>query len=78
MKKTKAIDDGIRVYVYLGCDYGHNDDMKEYVKAVNEKFDAFAAVVRKEEPSWSVKLVKSYGSRGVTWTNYWAQLTAKI
>lgn len=77
VKKTKATDDGIRVDVYLGWDYGHNDDIEEYVKAVNEKFEAFAAIVRKQEPSWSVKLVKSHGSRGVTWTNYWAQVTVK-
>lgn len=77
VKKTKAVDDGIRVDVYLGWDYGHRDDIEEYVKAVNEKFEAFAAVVRKQEPSWSVKLVKSHGSRGVTWTNYWAQVTVK-
>lgn len=77
VRKTKTIDDGIRVDVYLGWDYGHKDDIEEYVKAVNEKFEAFAAIVRKQEPSWSVKLVKSHGSRGVTWTNYWAQVTAK-
>ena len=77
VKKTKAMDDEIRVDVYLGWDYGHKDDIEEYVKAVNEKFEAFAAIVRKQEPSWSVKLVKSHGSRGVTWTNYWAQVTAK-
>jgi len=78
VRSTKATDNGIRVNVYLGWDYGHNDDIEEYVKAVKEKFEAFASIVRKQEPSWSVKLVKSHGSRGVTWTNYWAQVTAKL
>lgn len=79
VKRTKAIDDGIRVDVYLGWDYGrHGDDFQEYVKATNEKFEAFAAIVRKQEPSWSVKFAKSHGSRGVTWTNYWAQVTTTL
>lgn len=79
VKRTKAINDGIRVDVYLGWDYGqHGDDFQEYVKATNEKFEAFADIVRKQEPSWSVKLAKSHGSRGITWTNYWAQITIKL
>lgn len=76
IQKTKTLPNGLRVDVYLGWDYGSKLGYKEYEAQVGRsKFDAFRAVVEKNEPSWSIKFTKSYGSRGVSWTNYWAQIT---
>lgn len=76
IQKTKTLPNGLRVDVYLGWDYGSKLGYKEYeAQVARSKFDAFRAIVEKNEPSWSIKFAKSYGSRGVSWTNYWAQIT---
>lgn len=76
IKKTKTLPNGLRVDVYLGWDYGSKLGYKEYeAQVARTKFDAFRAIVEKNEPNWSIKFTKSYGSRGASWTNYWAQIT---
>ena len=76
VKRSKTVEDGIRFDVYLGWDYGSKLGYKEYeAQVAKPKFDALRSIVEKNEPTWSIKFSKSYGSRGVSWTNYWAQIT---
>ena len=78
VKRSKTVENGIRVDVYLGWDYGSKLGYKEYeTQVAKPKFDALRSIVEKNEPTWSIKFTKSYGSRGVSWTNYWAQITVK-
>ena len=76
IKKTKTLPNGLCVYVYLGWDYGNQLGEKGYREQIAKpKFDALREIVTQNEPDWSIKFTKSYGSRGTTWTNYWAQIT---